>query len=274
MLHLLIIISLLGYLLSAGFYLLSLVPKRGDLAKIATGALWGAFVSQTLSIVLLAANESFTALYNSGDFYFLLSWLLTLLYCFMGRKIRYSTIGACIAGTASLLVVSSSLVVHMEGATPAASELNYLTVALHVVPALIAEAFLLFAFVLSALYLLQERRLKKKSLDLTRPAGPSLEILDTLAKRFVFWGFIAMSIALGSGTIWAFSAHRALLRGDLLLWSAFVSWVLLAVILHATRHLYWSHRKIATLTASAVGLFFISLTLILITSGSSFHAVR
>ena len=106
---------------------------------------------------------------------------------------------------ASLLVVAK-----VGGGTRGGSGSTYGNVflVLHVGLVLAAFAGLTLAAALSALYLWQERRLKRRATTILRRPAPSLATLDRLAVRTVLFSLPALTLGIGVGIM------RLLDQGD------------------------------------------------------------
>ena len=70
---------------------------------------------------------------------------------------------------------------------------------MHVGLVLVAFAGLTLTAGLSALYLWQERRLKRRATTILRKPAPSLATLDSLSLRLVAWSLPALTLGIGVG---------------------------------------------------------------------------
>jgi ABC-type uncharacterized transport system permease subunit len=142
----------------------------------------------------------------------------------------------------------------------------------HALPALLAELSLVCAFIISCVFLIQSRRIKKRqSLAGQSLKGPSLDALEKLNHNCIMAGFIAMTVAVISGSLWAVFENRRLLGGDLYQWLAMTAWVLLAVILHSRMSLRWSAQKLSRVTVMVAGIFILSFFMMIFLKGSFLH---
>jgi ABC-type uncharacterized transport system permease subunit len=124
----------------------------------------------------------------------------------------------------------------------------------HVFLATLGVAVFALAAVLAVLYLVQERRLKRKRLD--RSAGDApLALLDRLALRCVSVGFPIFTVALVTGAIWigrlggvsSVEAHRPEY------FFAMAAWLAFGVLLVARVGAGWQGRRAAWLTLGGFG---------------------
>lgn len=272
--HLLAVLSLAGYALAAVGYLCALLTSRTIFSRSAGTLLALGFLVHTILIhPFLALRGDAVLPRDGGEFYFWLAWALPLLYFMVGRRLDFPIIGAFVAPTAAVFLVSSSYLVHQQS-TAAPTMTENMLLALHVVPLLVAAGSLFFAFTVSTVFLIQDRRLKLKHPQVALPSGPSLDNLDRLTQRFVLWGFMAMSVAMISGSVWAVSRGRRLLTDDLYQWQALMAWIFLAAVALARATGGWPKRKLSLITASGAGVFMLLLVVTFLRYGIAEHAAN
>ena len=120
----------------------------------------------------------------------------------------------------------------------------------HIFLATVGVATFALAAVLAVVYLLQERRLKRKRLDLSRPESAPLDTLDRLAARCVSFGFPIFTLTIVTGAIWI--ARLGLVhtgtavRPEYLL--TVIAWAVLGVLMLARLMVGWRGRRAAWLT--------------------------
>jgi len=270
MLHFFPILAFFLYLLTAVAYVYGVVRKSVPINRFAGRLHRFGFAFHTVSLIPFLFDRRLMLLENGGDYFFWFSWVLSLSYFLFGRKLEYPIIGALIAPAAALFMLSSSYLVHLESATRV-QEMNAVFLGVHALPALIAEVSLIFAFIVSCVFLIQEKRLKRKGKGTLLVKGPGLESLELFNRRFVLVGFIAMTCAVVTGCVWAMGEGRSLLVGDLKQWTAFATWILLALILHSRFTLRWSATKVSKVTVIVSGLFLISLLVMVLFLGHGLH---
>lgn len=118
----------------------------------------------------------------------------------------------------------------------------------HITLATVGVGVFALASALSAIYLIEERALKKKKFDglaLGRSNGAPLEKLDRLAHRLIWVGFPIFTIALVLGAIWVAKLGESLDRPEYPI--AAITWVAFAALL-VVRGVYgWRGRRAARL---------------------------
>jgi ABC-type uncharacterized transport system permease subunit len=121
---------------------------------------------------------------------------------------------------------------------------------LHVSLATLGVAIFALAAIVAVLYLVQERRLKRKQLDRLGSGTAPLDTLDRLAARCVSIGFPVFTLALITGAIWVARLgilHRGgVVRPEYVM--AVGSWLAFGVLLVARVGGGWQGRRAAWLT--------------------------
>lgn len=114
---------------------------------------------------------------------------------------------------------------------------------LHAFTGLFSHGFLLFGTIISLMYVLQEREIKKKHLGIFFRKLPPLEYLDRVTEKCLYLGFIFLSFAMISGAIWSEIAF-----GNYWRWSpketiTLILWLIYAVLIHQRVLIGWRGKK-------------------------------
>jgi len=118
----------------------------------------------------------------------------------------------------------------------------------HISLATIGVAIFALASVLSAIYLVEDRALKRKRFDSAAfegGGGAPLEALDRISHRLIWVGFPIFTLALVLGAIWTTELGESLTRIEYAL--AAVTWVAYATLLVARQIYGWRGRRAARL---------------------------
>ena len=216
---------------------------------------------------------------NGGDLFFFASWALAVVFAILSRKLNYPIVGAFLIPAVVLLMGSSSYLLHLEDTAPVASSAlvdsglsGVILPLLHGVPALVSVVSLALAFVVSAVFLISERKLKRKPAQALSLSGPNLQLLDALNRHLVQVGFVAISLVVLSGGLLAVSQQKSVFVWDTSVLTGITVWLLLAAILHVRTILQWSPKRISRLTVLVTGLFFVSVFSVMFVSGRLNHA--
>jgi ABC-type uncharacterized transport system permease subunit len=126
-------------------------------------------------------------------------WLVVGAYLIWGCQARYRLLGLAVLPLAAILLALA----HAGGGTSlqAGSGYSNLFLVLHVGLVLAAFAGFTLAAGLSALYLWQERRLKRRETSILRVRSPALARLDELAARTVVVALPALTLGIVVGVL-------------------------------------------------------------------------
>jgi ABC-type uncharacterized transport system permease subunit len=235
------------------------------------------FLFHSITLIAILADPRMMFLDNGADYFFWVSWGIALVFAVSWKKLSYPIFGAFLIPAVVLFMASSSYLLHKESpsllTTPSVGTTEeFMLSILHGVPALVSVISLALAFVVSAVFIIVERRLKKRTAQALNMSGPNLQLLDALNRQLVQIGFVAISLVVLSGGLWAVSEQKPVFSLDTSVVSGIVMWVLLAFILHVRLILKWSPRKVSTITIFATGLFFVSVFAVMAVSGRLTHA--
>ena len=187
-----------------------------------------------------------------------LSFILTGGYLLASVRYRL-TLGGVVVMPVSLMLL---LLARLTPAGSAPEDLSALG-RVHISLATIGVGIFALASALSAIYLAEDRALKKKNFDAIafKDRGAPLEALDRLSHRLVWVGFPIFTISLVLGAIWVGKLGASLDRLEYPL--AAVTWLAFAVLLVARQAYGWRGRRAALLTlqgfASALAVLIVYL---------------
>ncbi len=128
----------------------------------------------------------------------LLSWLVVSGYLVWGCRPRYRLVGLVLMPLAAGLVVLA----WAGGGTALDANGDGVALATHAGLMLAGLASFTLAAAVAALYMFEERRLKRRDTRVLRLRLPSLEALDRLAARAVLAGLVLLSAGIVVGLVW------------------------------------------------------------------------
>ena len=229
------------------------VAYAGGLRRPALGALatWGVRIGWLAQTALLAAQavraDGFPWA-SSGGALNLFVWLVVGAYLIWGCRPRYRLLGLAVMPPAALLL----LVAYAGGGTSGGeSHASVLFLSLHVGLVLSGFAGLTLAAAMSALYVWQEQRLKRRAARVLRLNPPALATLDSLAGRAVATSVVllALGIAIGLGALALGDA-----RFDVTMAATLLAWCVYAASLILRYEAGWRGRRGAYLVLSGFAL--------------------
>jgi cytochrome c-type biogenesis protein CcsB len=132
---------------------------------------------------------------------------------------------------------------------------------IHTSLSILGESAFAFAFIISIMYLIQERQLKAKRLGVIFHRLPSLDIMDTLGYKSLTIGWPLFTLGMITGAIWANSAWGTYWSWQPKETSSLIIWVVYLSFLHL-RTIGWRGKKMALLTIFGFVLVLISFFII------------
>ncbi|HYH98433.1 cytochrome C assembly family protein [Hyalangium sp.] len=186
-----------------------------------------------------------------------LAFLLLALGLVLDLLYRKPVIGAFITPLAVAALVPGLLL--QGGEAPLSPALRQPLLPLHITIALVGMAAFAVAAGVGFMYLLMERQVKGKRFGLLFSRLPSLEFLDTLNRRLVVAGFIALSITLATGAFFIAGSTQVLTwMMDAKVLATLVAWGLFAGLAGARILVGWRGRRVALLTMAGFALVLVS----------------
>jgi len=240
--------EIVAYALAAALYLAHLFASRGPGARLARAAL-AVGVALQLTDIGIRCYARQNPVSSTPEAVAFVGFLIACGALFAAFRYGLATVGA-FAVPASLILLVLGRVVPAEAGTPAMTPLGRT----HIFLATLGVAVFALAAVLALLYLVQERRLKRKQFGQAGADAP-LATLDRLALRCVSIGFPIFTVALVTGAIWIARlgglGAPAALRPEYLI--AIAAWVAFGALLVARVGAGWRGRRAAWLTLGGFG---------------------
>jgi cytochrome c-type biogenesis protein CcsB len=255
--------NLLFFQLAFGSYLLATAGYIAYFIKpehkwTATASLWVTVLGFLLHIAyfLLRWTESgripITSFFEAANF---LGMGIVLVFLIMEFRFKIATLGSFML---PLVIVLMAPALILSGDI---KEINPVLksgwLGVHTSLAVLGDAAFAFAFIVSIMYLIQERQLKSKHLGAIFHRLPSLDIMDTLGYKALTFGWPLYTLGMLTGSIWANSAWGTYWSWDPKETWSLITWVIYLALLHL-RTIGWRGRKMAFL--SIIGFVFVLLS--------------
>jgi ABC-type uncharacterized transport system permease subunit len=221
-------------------------------ARAARLGRWGVrlgWLAQTALLGLQAVDADGFAWASWAGSLNLFVWLVAGAYLIWGCRTRYQLLGTAVTPVVTLLLA----VAYAGGGTSASQERRYSTIflVLHVGLVLVAFAGFTLAAALSALYLWQERRLKRRESGVLRVPAPALVKLDDLLGRTITVALPALTLGIVAGGV------RLMTHGggvDVLMVVTLVTWGVYGAFLVLRFEADWHGRRAAYLALAGFAL--------------------
>ena len=235
-----------------------------------------AFALHTITMALVVLEPGMRVLDNGADYFLWVSWATALVFFLFRRKLEYPIVGAFVVPVIVAFMGSSSYLLHAGASSLVEKEESGVSVLLslaHAVPALVSVVSLAMALIVSVVFLIVDKRLKRRPAVALLSSSPDLQLLDRLNRQLVQVGFVAISLVVVSGGLWAVSEQKPIFSLDTSVISGLAVWLLLACILHARLVLEWSPRKVSRFTVVVTASFFVSGVVVMAMAGRITHAL-
>jgi ABC-type uncharacterized transport system permease subunit len=200
----------------------------GRAGRLATWGVRIGWLMQTALLVVQAVRSDGFPWDTWAGSLNLFVWLVVGVYLIWGCRARYRLLGLAVMPP----VVALLLAARIGGGTEARGSSSYSSafLVLHVGLVLLAFAGFALAAALSALYLWQERRLKRHRAGGLLGRAPSLLTLETLSARTIAVAVPALTIGIIAGLVRLRTSggrFDALMAVTLLTWLAYVAYLLM-----------------------------------------------
>lgn len=223
--------------------------RPGRAGRLATWGVRLGWLAQTALLVAQTASaERFPWTTWAGSLN-LFVWLVVSAYLFWGCRTRYRLLGLVVMPLAVLLFALS----YAGGGTGdvGGSEYSNLFLALHAGLVLVGVAGLTLAAALAALYLWQERRLKRHEPGLLRMRLPALVTLDHLTARTIAVSLPVLTLGIVAGLVRLARDGGGL---DALMAVTLAAWVVYGAALAFRWAAGWRGRRTAFLAVAGLTL--------------------
>lgn len=252
--------SSIAYLVAGVLYQCHFVPRWRGAARHGTTVAVVALVIHSAALVLFTLETRHLPITNIAESLAVFAWLTIIGYLFIQHWRDVRVVGAFAFPLLFLVVLGAAVALGRGHAasTERAAELGLPWLLIHVTPSFLSYAAFLLACCTGVMYLLHARLLKAKRLSVAQRALPSLETLDALSYRLVAFGFIMLTVGIGTGILWY--GQRA---GDYWGWMAqeiwpIVTWAVYAAYLHARMVAGWHRARTMWLLVAGFAIVLIT----------------
>jgi ABC-type uncharacterized transport system permease subunit len=216
--------------------------RPGTAGRAATWGVRLGWLAQTALLALQATRDDGFPWGTWAGSLNLFVWLVVSAYLIWGCRRTFRLLGLAVMPFAAVLLALA----RAGGGLAAGSRTPYSSafLVLHVGLVLAAFAGFTLAAALSALYLWQERRLKRREATILRRPAPPLAALDGLAARTVWFSLPALTLGIAVGVARLVADGD---RVDALVAATAVTWVVWASYLALRSLRGWTGRRAAYL---------------------------
>lgn len=199
MLNSFFILTVLAYGLSLVSYLRFLYAGKDIAGRLGTALLAVGLVSHYLALLERSRGLHTVPYHDLSGSMSLFGWLLALTYLGLELYHRQRTVGAFVLPFVLIFFFAGQIApVDHLAPTPARG----VAFAFHVTLSILAYAAFALSCVLSVMFLLEDRRLRKRKLDEVVWRMPPLELLERMSQSSVLVGLVAIAIGTVLGFVW------------------------------------------------------------------------
>jgi cytochrome c-type biogenesis protein CcsB len=231
------------YFISTVCCLSSLTSGRRNLETAGYYVLLSASVVHLAALILryfIAGYTPITNLHESLSFY---AFCLAGFFILLKRLYRTEGLGSIFLPVICIMLIwSLSSPSHISPLRP---ELNSFWLPIHTVFAFIGNAIFFSGFLVSIVYLIIERRIKRKTIHGSAGRFPSLEILDRINYRCMSYGFPFLTLGIITGSLWAQLSWGSYWSWDPKETWSLITWIVYAILIHNRLVIGWRGRKTA-----------------------------
>lgn len=228
--HALFIAALLLYTAGAGLYHVRFLTRNGGAvpAHIATALGW---IAHTIAIGIRTLELGHAPYVQFSEAVSTMAWVIVLLTLAIEFRKQMSALGAFSMPIVVLVMFLADTLPSSNGYSPILAGLSDNPLKSHIGALVTAFGAFALSFCAALLYLLQERRLKRKQMP-SHANEPSLAEVESLALSLAAFGFSLLSLGLVLGVVTAWQgAWKGQWLFQPIVLTTFATWLMYAVLL-------------------------------------------
>lgn len=238
--------------LSAGFYFLGTVLFLWHLAskKIPWSrySIWvpaAGFSTHSLALIIRIVETGYIQVITLHESIAFFSWALVLTFLLVEYRYRIQVLGSLILPLAFLSILSMGVL--PATIKPLDPNVQGIWLGIHTTLTVLGIVFFTLAFVVGIIYLIQERLLKSKRLNTLYHKLPSLDLLDDLNQRSIYFGFPLLTLGIITGVLLNRYIQDVYFTWDAKQTLTLVTWLFYLAMLHGRLTIGWRAKKAAYL---------------------------
>jgi len=228
-----------GFLLS----LAGIIRKKDDLDRAVFFLSLSGFALHTIYLVVRYIKSGQAPVFSMHEATSFFAWSILLISLCINVHYKARVMSFGIILTFTFMFIAAFFPRSVPSIKP---ELKSLLIDIHALMAVFGIALFSIAFIFSILYLIQERAIKSKKFGGLERILPSLEILDRINYRLIFWGFPIYTFAIVLGLV-KYISLLGVHFDPKQIWS-FLIWGVYLVIFYLRVKGDWRKKKAAYLT--------------------------
>lgn len=253
--------SLAAYAVSEVFYVWYAQRHKSRVGQAATACLVVALGIHWFALVVRSRTLHTVPYHDLWGSMSLLAWLLALLYLGLEARYRDRVVGAFLL---PFVLILQAVMVLFASKSPAVFDPPFKgsLFALHVTSNIFAYAAFGFAFLLSSLFLIEQRFLRTRQWGRLFLLLPPLDVLERMSRTGIKLGLVALSIGLLTGFLSSWRLFGRVWSGDAKeVWSLLVLMVYAAYLLLQSQA-GWRGSRASLLSVVAFGIVLFGYTVV------------
>lgn len=252
-------VSVIFYLISAIIYGAFLLRSKGTTCVSGFCVVMAGFMTHTISILHQFWIQGFFPMATPFDTISLFAWGVMAIFLALQFWDRNPVLGAMAAPIAAVLMLIASTFSY-QISQPIIPVLRSWWLPIHVSFAIAGNSVFTVMAMSGAMYILQERLIKRKQIGRFHKILPSLQTLDTFNRRALPIGFFFLTLGIISGALWASSAWGSYWTWDPKETWSLITWFAYAGMVHQRLAFGWRGKKAALLAIA--GFFLVMFTFV------------
>jgi cytochrome c-type biogenesis protein CcsB len=236
-------ITIALYTLGLLHSILGFCQKRTIFIQIALGMVACGFACHSGFLIWIGFQRGHFPITNLPEALCVFAWCISLAFMIANFRYRIHALGAFVLPLVSALMVLSQVIWEENHFIPERLKSGW--VYFHSSIAFLAYAAFFLTFVAGILYLVQEKELKDKNFHFMYFHLPSLQVCDELMRRFLFVGFIAMSLTIITGAFWAQREWGRFWSWEPKQTAALITWAIYFILVNYRISSKWHGRRAA-----------------------------
>ncbi|RKQ63537.1 ABC-type uncharacterized transport system permease subunit [Thermovibrio guaymasensis] len=258
------------YGVSAFHYLLYLLFRKEKLAVVGLYSARFGFLTNLFGLLLEVFNGGTVTLFTPKGAFLIFSLTLVSVFLYFSTKHKLSLSGAFLMPWATLFSILSCV---SSGAPKTELPVGIVGV-VHIVSAFFGYSAFMFSAILSVIYLIFERHLKRKKFSIFFFKLPSLTKLESIIYTSITVGFVFITISMFVGAVWSEE-----LFGTYWSWhpkqvATLISWFTYAGIIHLYLYGNWKGKRICYLSILGFSIILLNFLGVNLLSKKDVHSFK
>ena len=236
-------IALFFYTISTTCYLFYLAVNKKLIEKSGHYFLTAGFLIHFLATLLRYFKAGYTPITNTYEALSFFSLCVAFFFLYIKRIYRMDMLGSIFLPVITIILVMAFA--FPTEIKPLPPMLNSWWLPIHAIFSFIGCSIFLVGFFVAFVYLMVEKKIKKKQFSFASARFPSLETLDSINYCCISYGFIFLTIGIITGSLWASTTWGSYWSWDPKETWSLVTWIVYAILIHNRLTIGWRGRKTA-----------------------------